>query len=137
MIDQKYATPEKIKTYRDLIVWSKSIDFVTMVYELTRKYPKDELYGSAIQIRRCAISIPSNIAEGYGRRSTQCYIRFLQIAMGSLYEIQTQLQISLNLKFISQINIDSIYEKSRQIEIMLRLLIEKIKSSRFSNNSVL
>ena len=137
MIDQKYATPEKIKTYRDLIVWSKSIDFVTMVYELTRKYPKDELYGLTLQIRRCAISIPSNIAEGYGRRSTQDYIRFLQIAMGSLYEIQTQIQISLNLKFISQIDYNSIYEKSRQIEIMLRLLIEKIKSSRFSNNSVL
>jgi len=130
MIDQKYATPEKIKTYRDLIVWSKSIDFVTMVYELTRKYPKDELYGLTLQIRRCAISIPSNIAEGYGQRSTQDYIRFLQIAMGSLYEIQTQIQISLNLKFISQIDYNSIYEKSRQIEILLRSLIEKIKSSK-------
>ena len=130
MIDQKYATPEKIKTYRDLIVWSKSIDFVTMVYELTRKYPKDELYGLTLQIRRCAISIPSNIAEGYGQRSTQDYIRFLQIAMGSLYEIQTQIQISLNLKFISQIDYNSIYEKSRQIEILLRSLIGKIKSSK-------
>jgi len=136
MIDQKYATPEKIKTYRDLIVWSKSIDFVTMVYELTRKYPKDELYGLTLQIRRCAISIPSNIAEGYGRRSTQDYIRFLQIAMGSLYEIQTQIQISLNLKFIPQIDFDYIYKKSHQIEILLRSLIEKIKSSKFSNHSV-
>jgi len=136
MVDQIHAKSNKIKSYRDINVWLKAIDFVTFIYNLTSKYPRDELYGLSLQMRKCAISIPSNIAEGYGRRSTQDYIRFLQIAMGSLYEIQTQIQISLNLKFIPQIDFDYIYKKSHQIEILLRSLIEKIKSSKFSNHSV-
>ncbi len=74
---------------------------VTEVYEISKKFPKDELYGLTSQIRRCAISLPSNIAEGYGRNSTNDYIHFLRIASGSLYELQTQMEISLNLLFHS------------------------------------
>jgi four helix bundle protein len=87
---------KKIRNYRDLIVWQKSIALVTEVYSITRLFPKEELYGLISQIRRSAVSIPSNIAEGYGRYSTNDYIRFLQIAIGSLYEFQTQLEIGLN-----------------------------------------
>ena len=78
-----------IKSYRDLVVWQKAMELVTDVYELTKSFPKEELYGLTSQIRRSAVSVPSNIAEGYGRNSTQDYIRFLQIACGLLYKTQT------------------------------------------------
>jgi four helix bundle protein len=119
----------RINTFRDLIVWRKAIDFVTSIYKLTTSFPTNELYGLSLQIRRCAVSIPSNIAEGYGRRSTKDYIRFLNIAMGSIYELQTQLEIGLNLNFISKSNYESNYKKIREIEIILRSLITKIHQS--------
>ena len=116
----------RINTFRDLIVWRKAIDFVTSIYKLTTAFPVNELYGLSSQIRRCAISIPSNIAEGYGRRSTKDYIRFLNISMGSIYELQTQLEIGLNLNFISKSDYESVYKNIREIEIILRSLITKI-----------
>jgi len=88
----------EIKSYRDLVVWQKSMELVTTVYAITKKFPKEEQYGLTAQIRRSAISVQSNIAEGYGRKSILDYIQFLQIACGSLYELQTQLDISANLK---------------------------------------
>ena len=78
--------------------------FVTKIYKATKDFPKEELFGLTSQIKRAAISIPSNIAEGYGRKSKNDYIRFLQIAMGSIFEIQTQLEISKNLEFLSANN---------------------------------
>jgi four helix bundle protein len=69
-----------MKTYRDLVVWQKSMSLVTQIYQITKTFPKEETYGLISQMRRCAVSIPSNIAEGYGRRSTNDYLRFLQIA---------------------------------------------------------
>src|SRR3989304_1621818 len=78
----------KMRNYRDLVVWQKSMVLVTKVYSITRLLPKEELYGLVSQIRRSAVSIPSNIAEGYGRYSTNDYIRFLQIAIGFLYSIK-------------------------------------------------
>jgi len=119
-----------MKTYRDLIVWQKSMQCVTAVYKNTCTFPKDELYGLTSQLRRAAISIPSNIAEGYGRRSTKDYLRFLQIAMGSIFELETQLEIALNLEYISKTDFTGIYEDSREIERMLSALIRKIKESK-------
>lgn len=115
-----------IKTYRDLVVWQKSMVLVTEVYSITRLFPKEELYGLVSQIRRSAISIPSNIAEGYGRYSTNDYTRFLQIAIGSLYELQTQLEICLNLRYLSEDAFEKIYERSREIERMMSSLIKKV-----------
>lgn len=86
-----------------------------------------EIYGLTSQLRRCAISIPSNIAEGYGRHSTQDYIRFLQIATGSLYELQTQVEISMNLEYLGQSEAERIYSLSREMERMLSSLIRKIR----------
>ncbi|MBI1864951.1 MAG: four helix bundle protein [Nitrospirae bacterium] len=117
-----------MKTYRDLIVWQKSMTLVTDVFKETRTFPKEEVYALVSQIRRCAISIPSNIAEGYGRKSTGDYLRFLQIAMGSLFEIQTQLEIALNLEFLSRSRFERIHESSREIERMLSSLIRKLKN---------
>lgn len=118
-----------IKTFRDLMVWRKSMALVTQVYEATKSFSKDELYGITSQIRRCAVSIPSNIAEGYGRKSTKDYVRFLEIALGSLYELQTQLEISVNLKYITELKFQQINDNSREIERMLSSLIKKVEGS--------
>lgn len=115
-----------MRNYRDLIVWQKSMALVTEVYSITRLFPKEELYGLISQIRRSAVSIPSNIAEGYGRYSTNDYIRFLQIAISSLYEFQTQLEIGLNLGYLSKDIFEKVYEQSREIERMLSSLIKKV-----------
>ena len=89
-----------MKSYRDLIVWQKSMIWVTLVYSLISKLPENEKFGLSSQIKRSAVSIPSNIAEGYGRNYQKDYSRFLQIARGSLFECQTQLEIAINLSFI-------------------------------------
>jgi len=116
-----------IKSYRDLIVWQKSIYLVRNVYISTQKFPKEELYGLTNQMRRCAVSIPSNIAEGYGRNSTGDYKRFLQIAVGSLYELQTQIEISFQLKYLDENNLNSIISLCTEIDKILYSLIQKIK----------
>jgi four helix bundle protein len=119
-----------MKTYRDLIVWQKAMQMVTCIYQLTGDFPKNELYGLTSQIRRCAISIPSNIAEGYGRNSTDDYLRFLNISRASLYELQTQLEISSNLNFLVKVDFEKIYEATREIERMLSSLITKINRTK-------
>jgi len=118
----------KIKTYRDLIIWQKSMALVTQIYMVTKRFPNDETYTLISQMRRCAISIPSNIAEGYGRKSTNDYIRFLNIAMGSIYELQTQLEISLNLKYLKEKDFEKFYELCRELERMLSSMTRKLGS---------
>lgn len=84
--------------FKDLLVWQKAIDFVTDIYEATILFPNDEKFGLISQIRRAAVSIPSNIAEGNSRRSSADYIQFLKIARGSAAEVETQIVISKNFK---------------------------------------
>ena len=115
-----------MKTYRDLIVWEKAINFVTIIYLKTKKFPNEERYCLVSQMRRSAVSIPSNIAEGYGRKSKKDYIRFLQIAISSIFEIQTHLEISSNLMYLPKNDFNKIFELSREIERMLSSLIIKI-----------
>jgi len=86
-------------------------------------FPRREDYGLTSQVRRCAVSIPSNIAEGYGRNSRNEYIRFLQIALGSLYELQTQLEIGVNLGYLTKEDFEMIYAITRELERMLSILI--------------
>ena len=117
-----------MKTYRELLVWQKSMLLVIEIYKLSKSFPKDESYGLTSQIRRCAVSVPSNIAEGYGRNSTSDYIRFLNIATGSLYELQTDMEIALNLRYTDNRNFDKLYESSREIERMLSSLIRKLSN---------
>ena len=117
----------EIKSYRDLIVWQKSIDLVKSIYLFTQTFPKEEQYGLTNQMRRCAVSIPSNIAEGYGRNATGDYKRFLQIAVGSLYELQTQIEISFQLNYLDQNNFTSIIALCTEIDKMLYSLIQKVK----------
>ena len=92
-------------------------------YQLTKSFPKEEIYGLTSQIRRCAISIPSNIAEGKGRGSDKEFVRFLQISLGSLYELNTQLELSYDLNYIK--NTKTIFDLSFEIEKMLNSLITK------------
>ncbi len=105
------------------------MSLVTEIYKITIKFPKDEIYGLTGQIRRCAVSIPSNIAEGYGRNSTNDYLRFLQIATGSVNELQTQMEIACNLGYITKETFDDTYESAYEIGCMLNALVKKLGSS--------
>ena len=118
-----------MKTYRDILVWQKSMAMVTKCYVITRQFPKEELFALSSQIKRCAVSIPSNIAEGYGRGTNKDYYRFLNISLGSLFELQTQIEIGYNLGFINQEDFNAIYQDSREIERMLSSFMAKIKTT--------
>ena len=116
-----------MNTFRDLLIWQKSMNLVTEIYQVTNSFPKEEVYGITSQIRRSSISIPSNIAEGYGRNGNNDYLRFLNISISSLFEMQTQLEISFNLKYINEIQFNKINEDSKEVERMLSSFIRKIK----------
>jgi len=109
--------------FENLIVWQKSIDFVELIYKITSKFPKDELYTLTSQIRRCAISIPSNIAEGKGRNGIKEFINFLHIALGSLYELKSQIYIAKRLTYITNNKYNLLDEKINEIEKMINSLI--------------
>ncbi len=116
-----------MKTHKDLHAWKNSINLVTDIYKLTESFPKEELYGLTNQIRRSAVSIPSNIAEGAGRNYKKEYIQFLYISLGSLSELETQLIISKNLAFIEQENLKELNEKLNEIRSQLSGLIRYLK----------
>lgn len=118
-----------MKSFRDLLVWQKGIVLVTEIYAFSRNFPKSETCGLTDQMRRAAVSVPANIAEGYGRQSTQDYIRFLLIARGSLYELQTHLEIAKRLGYSTDNAVDTIESAAREIERMLSSLITKIRNS--------
>ncbi len=119
-----------MKTFRDLLVWQKSMSFVTEIYKVSNAFPKEEVFGLTSQIRRCSVSVPSNISEGFGREGVKDYLRFLNVAIASLFELQTQLEIAYNLEYIKKEKFDDLYELSREIERMLSSFIRSIKSKR-------
>ncbi|API87075.1 four helix bundle protein [Francisella uliginis] len=108
-------------SYRDLVVWQKAMELTKQVYVITNDFPKEEVYGLTSQIKRSSISIPSNIAEGKGRNTDKEFVRFLQISLGSLYELQTQLELAKSFKYIN--DIENILKLSIEIEKMLNKLI--------------
>ena len=119
---------QKMKTHHDLDVWKKSITLVTEIYKVTETFPQTEVYGLTNQIRRCAVSIPSNIAEGAARTSTKEFSHFLSISLGSISELETQLIISNNLGFITKSKFDSILENIvtiRKMTVGLKKSISK------------
>lgn len=116
-----------INSYRDLLIWQKSFFLVTEIYKITSSFPKEELYGLTSQIRRASVSIPSNIAEGFGRNSTGDYKRFLQISLGSLYELQTQVEICSRLNYLSNEHYTDIQQKAFELGKMINSMISKIK----------
>ncbi|WP_029272782.1 four helix bundle protein [Flavobacterium sp. KJJ] len=113
--------------FRKILVWQKSITLVTKIYKATSTFPKEEMFGLTSQIRRSSVSIPSNIAEGSGRESNKDFLRFLYISLGSIFEMQTQLEIAKNIIYIKEEEFNLLYEDSREIERMLASLIRKLK----------
>jgi four helix bundle protein len=115
-----------VKSYKDLIVWQKSMDLVQMVYQATKEFPREELYGLTNQLRRAAISVPSNIAEGHARKSTAEFRNFLSIARGSLAEVETQLLIAQRLSYINKQRLEAILSIQVEVNKMTNALISKL-----------
>ncbi|MBL4644339.1 MAG: four helix bundle protein [Candidatus Pacebacteria bacterium] len=122
------AVKKQIKSYRDLIVWQKSMTLVTDMYTLTQAYPQHEIYGITSQLRRASISIPSNIAEGFYRSSRKDYRNFLYNAFGSGGELETQLTIAESLKYGDPQIHKRVTKLLSEVMAMLNTLISKLKS---------
>ena len=117
---------EKIKNFRDLDVWKKGIEVVKDVYRTVDSFPKQEFYGLANQMRRSSISIPTNIAEGFNRFHNKEYKQFLYITLGSCAELETQIEIAVELKYINEQQKNFLLEKIDHESRMLRNLIKKL-----------
>lgn len=111
------------KTHKDLVVWNKSMDLVESIYMLTAQFPSKETYGLSSQLRRASVSVPSNIAEGAARKNTKELIQFLYISLGSLSEMETQIEIAFRLKYLT----DTTNFKN-QIDDIRRMLISMIST---------
>lgn len=117
----------KIKAFTDLFAWQEAHKLVLLIYEVTKTYPNEEVFGLVMQMRRCAISITSNIAEGFSRQSYKEKIQFYSIALGSLTELQNQLLISKDVKFLSQSSYEELSELTVKVHKILSGLIKSSK----------
>jgi len=115
------------RCYQDLLVWQKAIQLVRDVYVTTRSFPREEIYGLTSQLRRSAVSIPSNIAEGQGRRSRGDFLQFLRVARGSLMEAETQIIIASDLSYLAPERTRGLLSDTREIGKMLDGLMESIR----------
>jgi len=122
-------------SYRDLLVWQKAVGMVTEVYRITQSFPKEEMFGLTRQVRRSAVSVPSNIAEGQGRLSRKDFRHFLGQARGSLLEMETQLLIASNLGYISEQQLAEIFDTSGSVSRMLHRLVESVSDEPSSGRS--
>ncbi|MDD2921983.1 MAG: four helix bundle protein [Anaerolineales bacterium] len=120
--------PEKIpaRNYRDLIVWQNAIKLAKTIYQLTGKFPKQETYALADQIRRAVVSVPSNIAEGQARKSPGDFRRFLHIALGSLAEVDTQLVLAQEFEYLNKQDTESVEEQIQDLRKKLYALINSL-----------
>jgi four helix bundle protein len=116
-----------IESYRELVVWQKAMDLVEVVYRASMKFPREEIYSLTAQLRRAAISIPSNIAEGQGRSTTRDFLNFLSIARGSLKEVETQVLIAERLAYISKQISGSLLAKTTEVGRLLTGLSNSLK----------
>lgn len=116
-----------MSNFRNLQIWQKSMTLTTNIYVATKNFPKEEIFALTSQIRRSSISVPSNIAEGFGRDSNKEYVRFLNISIASLFELQTQLEIGKNIEYLTEVEFNKIYDDTRELERMLVSFIKKIK----------
>lgn len=118
---------QKIKSFTDLNAWKEGHKLVLMVYDITKAFPKEEMFGLVSQMRRCVVSITSNIAEGFGRRSYKEKAQFYSISRGSLTELQNQLLISKDIKFISREEFSNIANQSVKTHKIINGLITSSK----------
>ena len=119
-----------VTSYRDLDVWQKAVDLVIACYEIAGRFPRKEEFGLGSQIRRAAVSIPSNIAEGHGRSSTGDYLHHLAIAHGSLMELETQLEDSRRLDYVDDVAFQVASDHALEVGRMLHGLIRSLKVAR-------
>ena len=119
-----------IKSYKDLIVWQKSMELVKEVFKLTRLFPKEETYGIVSQMRRAAVSIPSNIAEGSGRRFANEWKQFYSIAYGSTLELETQLIISRDIKLAPPQSFNTSFSLVEEVSKIIRTISNNLKERR-------
>ena len=117
-----------LKNYKELKVWQKSYELCLEIYTITAKFPREEIYGLTSQIRRSVVSIPSNIAEGYGRKTTLDYIRMLYISYGSVCELETQILLAGDLDLIEKSELGILKKDIAEIERMLRALIKSLEN---------
>jgi four helix bundle protein len=125
----------KTRSYQDLIVWQKAVQLVTDIYSLTKKFPADERFGIISQLNRASISIPTNIAEGWGRETSKNYLQFLRTSRGSVMEVQTLLIISKNLGFVSQSEFESLSAKVEEVGKILQGLIKSVREKILITNN--
>ncbi|MFC1818269.1 four helix bundle protein [Thermodesulfobacteriota bacterium] len=121
-----------LKNFKELKVWEKAYQLCLDLYKATAEFPNEEKYGLSSQMRRSAISIPSNIAEGYGRKTIPDYVRCLYIAYGSTCELETQTLLSGDLNYLNKADQSSLLEKIKEVERMLMALIKSLENK---NNS--
>ncbi|PYS23202.1 MAG: four helix bundle protein [Acidobacteria bacterium] len=115
-----------VRNYQELIVWQRAMDLVEDVYKTTKDFPREELYALTGQIRRAAVSIPSNIAEGQGRRTTADFLRHLSIAYGSLREVETQALIARRLNYIVQARLEEVMNRAGEVGRLLNGLMASL-----------
>lgn len=118
-----------VKHYRELIAWQKAMDLATLVYEATKQFPRDEAFGLTIQIRRAAVSVPSNIAEGQGRNTTKDLCYFLGVAKGSLQELETQALIARKLGYCTEEECESLMACASEVGRVLNGLLTSLRTA--------
>lgn len=119
----------KTRHYRDLLVWQRAMNLARHVYSVTSGFPKREMFGLTSQLCRAAVSVPSNIAEGHGRLTDRNFAVFLGQARGSLYEIETQLELAENLRYLTRSQLDQLLSESAEVGRMLNGLLYKLRQS--------
>jgi|SRR5579872_3630430 len=115
-----------IQTYRDLKAWDEAMYLVEDIYKITKKLPSEEQYGLRSQIRRCAVSLPSNIAEGHGRKGNKEFMHHLSIAKGSLSELETQLILCVRLEYISRTDLKPIWDRTQIVSKLISGLVKSL-----------
>ncbi|MCX5656374.1 MAG: four helix bundle protein [Planctomycetota bacterium] len=121
------APGKSIRTFRDLVAWQKGIALTRLVYRLTATFPSDERFGLVMQMRRAAVSLPANIAEGYGRGSRQEYIRYIQIARGSLFELQTHVEIARSQGWMADSTSREFNQSAEEVDRIVSGLLRSLK----------
>ncbi len=118
-----------VRNYQDLIVWQKAMDLVELIYSSSKSFPRDEIYGLTSQLRRAAVSIASNIAEGQGRRTTADFLRYLSISYGSLREVETQTLIAARLQYLTTGRSQEILKVAGEVGRLLNGLMSSLTRS--------
>ena len=118
----------EIQSYRDLIVWQRAMALVKLSYQFSGRHPRDEIYGLTSQLRRASVSVPANIAEGFGRENSGSFIQHLRIAQGSLKELETHLLLSGDLEFTNKEDVNLVMAECETVGKLLRALIRSLQA---------